>query len=120
MLPNLKDDVQGISAIGTTEIKLSFERNLTEKTTVPCMSVSDLSKKIDLSKVDYLNIDIEGYDEQVIKDFDFDLSQPTVISIEDYSKTFEELTKSSITNFLNLKGYKLVGRVGPTSIFLVK
>jgi len=57
---------------------------------------------IDLSKVDFLSIDVEGLDEEVVESIDFGILKPKVILIE--------LEKEGITNVTNSKIYKLLIR----------
>jgi hypothetical protein len=69
--------------------------------------------------VDYLNIDIEGYDEIILNELDLSKLCPTVITIEDYSSNFEALMSSNITKSMEKNDYSLAGRTGPTSIFVL-
>jgi hypothetical protein len=69
--------------------------------------------------VDYLNIDIEGYDEVILSELDLSKLSPTVITIEDYSSNFEALMNSKITKLMAINNYSLAGRTGPTSIFIL-
>lgn len=109
-----------ISTVGTVDINMSNERSFDEKVTVPATSIPDLIKKYQLNEVDYLNIDVEGFDTQLIKDIDFKKFSPTVISVEDYSKSMQELMSSEISKHLFMNSYDLIARAGPTSIFIRK
>jgi FkbM family methyltransferase len=109
-----------ISTIGTVDIDLSSERSFTEKVSVPATSIPLLTKEYDLSDVDYVNIDVEGLDTELVKDMDFIDFSPTVISVEDYSPSLTELLTSEISRHLLINSYELVARAGPTSIFIKK
>ena len=73
-----------------------------------------------MGAVDYLNIDIEGYDEMILQEIDLAALKPTVVTIEDYSEDFAQLLSSSISRRMANQGYSLAGRAGPTSVFLKK
>lgn len=117
MIAKNKDYSSGISATGTVHPQVSNDRQLTDKITVPTTCIQEIFKNYNIEDIDYLNIDIEGYDSLIIKDYDFSLYKPKVITIEDYSINLQELIISDISIFLFSKGYDLVGRAGPTSVF---
>jgi FkbM family methyltransferase len=68
------------------------------------------------SKIDFLSIDCEGLDLNVLKGNNWDLYRPRIIAIEDLSVTRD----SSIEEFLNRQGYTLIGLTGLTKIFKLK
>lgn len=118
-LPSKKDGKHGISAIATCCPKVALERNFKEHVKIPTLSINQIISENKLFEIDYLNIDIEGYDERIIKDFDFSIVKPKVISIEDYSENMETVNTSTISNLLSSYGYNWVARVGLTSIFAI-
>ncbi|MBM3125993.1 MAG: FkbM family methyltransferase [Chloroflexi bacterium] len=118
MLPGAKDHASGISATGTVHPGVSSDRSFSESISVPAISVSKLLEQHNINNINYLNVDIEGYDQAIIEEFDFARCHPKVISIEDYSNTIQEALASPITTHLAAQGYVLIGRAGPTSIFL--
>ncbi len=118
MLPESTDYRNGISATGTISKDITEERKFFKSQTVPAISISNLIDVNNISSVDYLNIDIEGYDELILKEINFTKINPKVVSIEDYSNKLSELVKSKITVTLENYDYILIGRSGPTSIFL--
>ena len=118
LLPNKADYASGIAATGTVLASVGSERGFAATQQVPAMSISALIEKHGVKKIDYLNIDIEGYDEVILGELDFTLIAPDVVSIEDYSENFEQLLSSNITSLMSQRHYKLAGRAGPTSIFV--
>jgi len=114
MLPNCDGDV---SAIGTCSTAVGLERGFNKRLKVPAKSISQVMIDYNIHEFDYLNIDVEGYDEEIIRDFDFSIIRPKVITIEDYSENIKKVLLSNISTVLFSKGYDLVGRAGPTSIF---
>lgn len=73
--------------------------------------------------IDLLNVDVEGYDYQVLSSNDWKEYRPKVIIVELNSKTFEEVLNSQIIKFMKALNYGLVAKtvVLPpiASVFLV-
>ena len=59
-------------------------------------------------RIDYMNIDVEGYEEQVLKGFDIKKYKPYVVSIEylDLKMNKLEFRNNDINNLLNSNLYK--------------
>lgn len=57
----------------------------------------------DLSQIDYLSIDIEGGEVEVLKHFPFGRIKPSIITIE---HNFRETDRFAIKEFLSAKGYR--------------
>lgn len=120
MLPSHRDTRTGVSATGTVDASLAAEHNQAEGISVPATSVNQILRAYDLRTVDYLNVDIEGYDERIICEFDFDFCRPQVITIEDFAHDLTELAATPITQHLRAQGYALVARAGSASVFLLR
>lgn len=118
MLPSKADYSTGVAATGTVNNSVGNERGFSGTLQVPAISVASLLKNKNIKNIDYLNVDIEGYDEIILSEIDFSIITPTVVTVEDYSDDFGQLISSKITNQMRMNGYDLVGRAGPTSIFL--
>lgn len=67
--------------------------------------------------IDFLNIDVEGFDFEVLQSNDWNLFHPKVIAVEDHGFDSEDPSKSPVHKFLIDKQYKFIIRMGPTSIF---
>jgi len=106
-----------VSGIGSVNLGHAQSHNLRSSYMVPAMSMRQIVNKYELKSLDYLNIDIEGDDLQILQEIDFELCKPKIITVEDFSSSFEELVESSITKLLKGKEYKIVGRAGYTSVF---
>lgn len=77
------------------------------KTIVKVKKVSSImSEAHDLNKVDFLKIDVEGHEAEVLKSFDFDKFKPTLIVTED---NFKDADKT-VRHFLASKGYAVIAR----------
>ena len=77
------------------------------------------TKGISIPKIDFLNIDVEGVDLEVLQGFNLDKYKPELICIEmwDIDGTINE-DKHVI--FLNKYGYTLLKKLGPNGIFVLK
>lgn len=115
MLPNQEN----ISPMGTCHITVVSERNYNEHQKVPAKSLPQIMTDYNIGYLDYLNIDIEGYDEKIINDWDFSSNKPKVISIEDHCDN-KKILSSNISTLLFSNGYDLVARIRPTSIFYLE
>lgn len=60
-------------------------------------------------KIDFFDIDVEGFDLEVLESNDWDKYRPKVIVIESNNAIHADVT-SEITLFLNAKNYELVGK----------
>jgi len=57
--------------------------------------------------IDYLNIDVEGFDLDVLKSNNWKKYRPTIITIEDIKFDINNSNKSEIYTYLTAQGYKL-------------
>lgn len=115
--PQKRDTNDRISATASAKQSIKTERQLTESIQVPACSIAQLVERINIQEIDYLNIDIEGFDLDILSDINFSRLSPFIISVEDYAPTMNLLQQSPITTLLNGQGYELVARAGLTSIF---
>jgi len=76
-----------------------------------------LSKNIE---IDFLSIDVEGLDFQVLKSNNWYKYKPKVILIEALDFSFNNLKNSNICNFLIDKDYQLLAKTFNTLIFINK
>lgn len=107
----------GITATASVNQSVASERDYKRTEQVEAIDVQTLFEKQNLTEIDYLNIDVEGMDYQILQDIDFTKVTIHAISIEDYSPSIQQVVNSEITQYLSTQGYDLVSRVGPTSIF---
>lgn len=83
---------------------------------VPAMRLSDLADRLN-GPVDYMNVDVEGMDADLICDEAFPRFAPKVLTIEQFSDDIESLMTRRETLRLKELGYSMVGRSMITSIF---
>jgi hypothetical protein len=90
---------------------------LVKKVQLNSFSVSELKLDVNSSQPSLLSIDCEGLDLEVLNTIDLVTIKFRVICIEDFD--FNPVSKSSeINQYLNVNGYEIVGRAGPSSIYV--
>lgn len=68
--------------------------------------------------IDFLSIDVEGLDYEVIQSNNWDKYKPTIVLVEDTEMiTINQNTQTQITSFMKEKGYQLFGKTVYTLIF---
>lgn len=70
--------------------------------------------------IDFMSIDVEGLDLEVLKSNDWDKYIPTWILIEDQQSSIEDCINSEIHAFLNNKEYTFICRTHNTSFYKQK
>jgi FkbM family methyltransferase len=67
--------------------------------------------------VDFINIDCEGVDLDVLRSNDWARFHPALLAVEDLNLDLERVTESHIFRFLRPLGYRLVSHLHYTSIY---
>ena len=69
-------------------------------------------------KIDFINIDVEGSDYQVLTQIKLEELKPKLISIETHNPDGSESENFAlIQEFLNKNNFMIYKRVGPTTLF---
>lgn len=119
-LPDKQTGPGGITATASVNKKVASERNFTKKQNVDAIDINTLFSSHKITTIDYLNIDLEGLDEEILLDIDFNKVKIHLISIEDYSFNLNPINQSKITTHMIENDYIFMAKVGPTSIFVSK
>jgi FkbM family methyltransferase len=84
--------------------------------TVQCKSLTEIIAETSFKGVpiDFLSVDAEGHDLEVLKSLDFEQYSPKLIAVETALALMTELSESMLYQFLTEKGYCLVGWTGLT------
>jgi len=104
----------------TCDPVLAKERGTTRSESVPCISLSKLINDYGEANggvINFLNIDIEGFDEKAVESIHYWRYLPEVICIEIYEKNIRNVLGSSACKALESSGYILIERVGLSAIF---
>lgn len=67
--------------------------------------------------IDFLSIDVEGLDLDVIKSLDFDKVRPRYILVEVLALSFNDIINNEITNYLTSRSYNIISKTVNTFIF---
>jgi len=73
---------------------------------VKCLRISSLLNKYNIKKVDFLQIDTEGYDYEILKQIPFQKIKPSIIMFED--RHLSDLQKGACKRLLSDNGYEIV------------
>ena len=87
----------------------------THRQFVPTRTLSSICKEHNVNHIDYLSIDVEGAEKQVIDSIDFDAVSIHVIGFENNYKDKSDL----IIDYLKTKGYELLDYCG-LDIMMIK
>lgn len=96
---------QGLASFFADRNALAFEsiQPFVQQHTVPSYRLNTLLTKHQVKEIDLLQIDAEGYDYQILKQFDFEKYQPYVIHFEIVNLSKAEQTAAK--KLLDLHGY---------------
>ena len=83
-------DSHGIEFVGTERVKIT--------------TLDKVLSEAGMGKIDFLSLDVEGYEIEVMRGFNFQKHQPSLILIEDGVRTLDK------HRFLMQQGYRLVKR----------
>ena len=67
--------------------------------------------------IDFLSVDVEGHDLEVLRSLDFDLHKPTLVCVELHEPDIQKVTDNPLYRFLTGKGYRLIAWPKPSLIF---
>lgn len=68
-------------------------------------------------KIDFMSVDVEGFDLEVLKSNDFDLFRPAYILVECHGVNMNEIQNNDVYIFLHEKNYDFFGKTVLTLIF---
>ena len=74
---------------------------------IPCRRIRDLLKENNIGKIDYFSIDIEGGELEILKDFDFENHQPSIIIVEFLTLPHKD-KEDELIKFFQLLPYEIV------------
>jgi len=135
-----KRDVSVCSAISDTEEKVifyefeesalnTFDHNkfkmskenssLVKKREIVTERLDSILEKIRIGRnIDFLSIDVEGYDFKVLKSFNFEKYRPRLIVVELHDFDIENFKDSEVVKFLSSWRYKFIGYAAINGYFV--
>ena len=104
-------DFSFLSTISKEQAKNNFQGKIKEKK-IKCSTLTNLleNTKYKKRKIDFLNVDVEGHDLEVLKSLNFKIYRPKCICIEDVDVYYKKINikKTKIHKFLKKLKYKLL------------
>lgn len=94
------------------------KKNENTKKIINSFTIKYLLKKNKIKKINYLNIDCEGHDLNVLLGIDFKVTKPELITIEEDHYNIKKLLNDKIFKFLSKKNYILMSRYFMTSFYV--
>ena len=114
------------SGVNTTQLRLAkkwkskFHKNFTRrKVKKNTLNNILISNKV-VRDFDFLNIDVEGHEFDVLKGINLNEYRPKLISIEIHVSKTKEIFRSNIFRYLSENNYELVSQYKQTSFFTPK
>ena len=89
-----------------------------KKIKIQCFTLDTVLKNKDLEEFDFLNIDLEGNELEVLKGFNLKKFKPKLITIENNDLTINEYLESEVCKILIKSDYTLVNKIGVTNFFM--
>jgi FkbM family methyltransferase len=74
---------------------------------VKCAPLAAILKEHGLRTIDLLTIDAEGFDFEVLKTLDWNVSRPRVVVMEQHIRDVEEMFGTELHRYLRERGYRL-------------
>lgn len=84
--------------------------------TIRQITIRDVLEERDIKHVDYVSIDVEGYEMNVLRGIDFDKTDIICLSIENNKKNGNPDEK--IRRYMKDRGYILLARISIDDIFV--
>lgn len=107
----LPDFAKGVASFNKSHlIKFNIPKEHIIEEEVPCISMMELIEAENITSLDLLQIDAEGYDAEIIKSFDFSRIKPSIIHFEHglRDRTMDEKIFSEVVSLLNNQSYGVI------------
>lgn len=109
-------------AFNTFDEKLARKREqksaLLKTIDIQCLPLGEMLQNIGVSEIDFLSIDVEGLELEVLKSNDWSSFIPKVIVLEVLDFDFNTFGNSNISQFLKDKGYFLFSKLFHSAVFV--
>ena len=117
-IDHLYSPVNTIEKNFSQAISKRFQTKPFSKTNIFTSTFTEIVKKyeIQITKIDFLNIDVEGHDYEVLKGIDLLNIKPKIICIE-VDNHEKNLNNERIKNHLIKFNYKIIKRIGLNALF---
>lgn len=89
-----------------------------KKVSIQSKTLNKIFEDIQLTKIDYLNIDVEQHEYKVLKGIDLKVFRPKLITCEIHEKKIERILKSNSYKYLTKNKYIFISHYHITSFFV--
>lgn len=90
------------------------------KVTLKQRSINSILDDKNITKINVLNIDIEGAELEVLESLDFDKFRPDIVAVEIHGNDIEVCLQSPVAELLFSRGYKCVATAVITYFFVLR
>jgi FkbM family methyltransferase len=90
------------------------------KIKIKCNKLTTVLIENNIKNFDYLNIDVEGAELNVIRGLDFDKFSPNLISVENNNLLIKDYMESEVFKILTNNNYVFINKIGVTNFFIKK
>ena len=115
---------QGMNTFSTDLVKKRQKEGIhpLETLTVPCRSINDILEEVlsEDQQIDYMNIDLEGFDTLVVEGLNWTRYQPTLVSLEAHHQNIEDHLRSVCHQRMVKEQYALIAFWGLSVMYLRK
>ena len=94
------------------------ENSELKKIPIKALKLSTILKQNNLTNIDFLNIDVEGFDFKVLSTLDFSEIKPTMICIEENNYNTQKIFETNTNKYLQNNGYFLASKIGVSLIYI--
>ena len=91
-----------------------------QKKKIECLKLNSVLTKYNISTFEYLNIDVEGSELDVIKGIDFKKFTPILVTIENNDLFPEDYYNNEVYKILKNNDYIFINKIGVTNFFMFK
>ena len=85
---------------------------------MPQVNINDELLRLGVYRFDFLNLDVEGAEEEILNSFKFELFQPAIIAVEIHGNHVLNALGGEIATLILSKGYRCVGCAVITYFFV--
>jgi len=90
------------------------------KIRINCNKLTTVLIENKINNFDYLNIDVEGAELNVIRGLNFDKFSPKLISVENNNLSIKDYMESEVFKILTNNNYVFINKIGVTNFFIKK
>ena len=90
------------------------------KIKIKCNKLTTVLIENSIKNFDYLNIDVEGAELNVIRGLNFDKFSPKLISVENNNLLIKDYMESEVFKILTNNNYVFINKIGVTNFFIKK